>query len=109
MLGEAIIIIYCILIQYICEKHSFKYTCANIITLLTILFDWLSQLAFPKVNPLIHFGLCNGTRSSPPVRFFTPQGIESELRVAAREFFQKDGIEVDLAKRTVYLTHIFKW
>lgn len=69
----------------------------------------LLQLAFQKVNPLIHFGLCNGTRSSPTVRFFTPQGVESELRCAAREFFLKDGLEVDLAKRTVYLTRIIKW
>ncbi|KAK3040149.1 hypothetical protein RJ639_028399 [Escallonia herrerae] len=67
------------------------------------------ELTFSKVNPLIHFGLCNGTRSSPTVRFFSPQGVESELRYAAREFFQKDGMEVDLAKRTVYLTRIIKW
>ncbi|XAR53193.1 hypothetical protein NMG60_11021642 [Bertholletia excelsa] len=33
------------------------------------------ELALPKVNPLIHFGLCNGTRSCPVVRFFTPQGL----------------------------------
>ncbi|KAI3728478.1 hypothetical protein L6452_17115 [Arctium lappa] len=67
------------------------------------------ELAFPQVNPLIHFGICNGSKSSPPVRFFTPQGIESELRFSAREFLQKDGIQVDLAKRTVHLTRIFKW
>lgn len=67
------------------------------------------EMALPKMNPLIHFGLCNGTRSSPTVRFFTPKAIESELRHAAREFFQKDGIEVNLAKRTVYLTRIIKW
>lgn len=67
------------------------------------------ELAFAKVNPLIHFGLCDGTRSSPIVRFFTPQGVESELRYATREFFQKDGMTVDLAKRTVYLTRIMKW
>ncbi|KAJ9549261.1 hypothetical protein OSB04_021804 [Centaurea solstitialis] len=67
------------------------------------------ELAFPIVNPLIHFGICNGSKSSPPVRFFTPQGIESELRFSAREFLQNDGIQVDLAKRTVHLTRIFKW
>ncbi|XWS64078.1 hypothetical protein CRYUN_Cryun06bG0156100 [Craigia yunnanensis] len=38
------------------------------------------EYAPTKVNPLIHFGLCNGTRSSPTVRFFTPQGVEGELR-----------------------------
>ncbi|KAJ6726106.1 F26K24.21 PROTEIN [Salix purpurea] len=67
------------------------------------------EVALPKVNPLIHFGLCNGTRSSPTVRFFTSQGIESELRCAAREFFQRNGMEVDLEKRTVHLTRIIKW
>ncbi|XP_006348539.1 uncharacterized protein [Solanum tuberosum] len=68
------------------------------------------EMAFQKVNPLIHFGLCNATRSSPAVRFFTPQNVESELRYAAREYFQRDdAMEVDLAKRTVYLNRMIKW
>lgn len=62
-----------------------------------------------KVNPLIHFGLCNGTRSSPTVRFFTAQGVEAELRSATREFFQSCGMEVNLEKRAVHLTRIIKW
>ncbi|XP_010529868.1 PREDICTED: uncharacterized protein LOC104806584 isoform X2 [Tarenaya hassleriana] len=67
------------------------------------------ELALPKANPLVHFGLCDGTRSSPTVRFFAPEGIEAELKRAAREFFQNGGIEVDLDKRTVYLSQIMKW
>ncbi|XP_015895791.3 uncharacterized protein LOC107429595 [Ziziphus jujuba] len=67
------------------------------------------KLVLGKVNPLIHFGLCNGTRSSPTVRFFISQGVEAELRCAAREFFQNGGMDVDLAKRTVYLAKIIKW
>ncbi|XP_050210609.1 uncharacterized protein LOC126660931 [Mercurialis annua] len=67
------------------------------------------EIALEKVNPLIHFGLCNGTRSSPTVRFFTPQGVEAELKYATREFFQRNGMEVDLEKRTVHLTRIIKW
>ncbi|KAL5721563.1 hypothetical protein ACHQM5_005193 [Ranunculus cassubicifolius] len=67
------------------------------------------EVALCKVNPLIHFGLCNATRSSPKVRFFSSQGIEAELRGAAREFFTGDGIEIDLDKRNVYLTRIIKW
>ncbi|PIA64111.1 hypothetical protein AQUCO_00201417v1 [Aquilegia coerulea] len=67
------------------------------------------EVALTKVNPLIHFGLCNGTRSSPKVRFFSAQGVEAELRCAAREFFSGDGMEVDLEKRTVYLTRIIRW
>ncbi|KAK4746975.1 hypothetical protein SAY87_026012 [Trapa incisa] len=67
------------------------------------------ELSLPKVNPLIHFGLCNGTRSSPRVRFFSSQGLEAELRCAAREFFQSDAMSVELDKRTVKLTRIIKW
>ncbi|RVX11693.1 hypothetical protein CK203_015863 [Vitis vinifera] len=37
------------------------------------------ELALPKVNPLIHFGLCNGTRSSPSVRFNADFGQEKEV------------------------------
>ncbi|KAI4373170.1 hypothetical protein MLD38_011328 [Melastoma candidum] len=71
--------------------------------------DQRLELVVPKVNPLVHFGLCNGTRSSPTVRFFSPQGVEAELRCAAREFLQNGGMEVDLDKRTVKLTRIIKW
>ncbi|KAL5132958.1 Glutaredoxin [Glycine soja] len=67
------------------------------------------EVALIKLNPLLHFGLCNGTKSSPNVRFFTPHRVVDELRGAAREFFENHGIEVDLEKRTVYLTRIFKW
>ncbi|XP_043696028.1 uncharacterized protein LOC122646520 [Telopea speciosissima] len=67
------------------------------------------EVALSKINPLIHFGLCNGTKSSPTVRFFTAQGIEMELRSAARDFFHGNGIEVDLDKRTVKFSTIMKW
>ncbi|CAN1239762.1 hypothetical protein LINGRAPRIM_LOCUS2468 [Linum grandiflorum] len=70
----------------------------------------VNQIAVDRVNPLIHFGLCNGTRSSPTVRFFTSQGLEAELRSAARDFFQTTcGIEVDLETRTVHLSRVMKW
>ncbi|KAL6505932.1 hypothetical protein OROHE_023311 [Orobanche hederae] len=68
------------------------------------------ELAFAKVNQLIHFGIWNATRGSPSIRFFTPQSIESELKNAAREFFKRDdGMQVDLAKRTIHLSRVIKW
>ncbi|XP_027362477.1 uncharacterized protein LOC113870077 [Abrus precatorius] len=67
------------------------------------------ECALIKMNPLVHFGLCNGTKSSPRVRFFSPYRVGEELKCAAREFFENDGIEVDLEKRTIHLTPIFKW
>lgn len=67
------------------------------------------QMSLPTVNPVVHFGLCDGTKSSPPMRFFTSQNVQAELRAAARDFFKRDGVDVDLSKRTVYLTCIVKW
>ncbi|KAJ0242502.1 F261 protein, partial [Hirschfeldia incana] len=67
------------------------------------------ELVLQKLNPLVHFGLCDGTISSPVVMFFTPQGVESELKRSAREFFQNGGIEVILEKRVVHLSRIIKW
>lgn len=70
----------------------------------------LLQLAFPNPNQLIHFGTCNATRGSPVVKIFTPKNIGSDLKNAAKKFFQReDGMQVDLAKRTVYLARIIKW
>ncbi|KAL9241713.1 hypothetical protein vseg_015791 [Gypsophila vaccaria] len=67
------------------------------------------EMTLHTVNPLIHFGLCDGTKSSPAVRFFTPQNVQAELRNATREFFRQNAVEVDLLKRTVSLTYILKW
>ncbi|KAE8654712.1 Phytosulfokin receptor 1 [Hibiscus syriacus] len=62
-----------------------------------------------KLNPLIHFGLCKGTRSSPKLRFFTAQNVQEELKNATMEYFQNEGIEIDWEVRTVYLSRIIKW
>ncbi|KAL6640929.1 hypothetical protein ACP70R_019110 [Stipagrostis hirtigluma subsp. patula] len=67
------------------------------------------ELAQRRANPLVHFALCDATRSSPIVRFYTTQGVEPELRHAAREFFLRGGVEIDLESRTVHLTRIIKW
>ncbi|KAL6883771.1 hypothetical protein ACP4OV_011185 [Aristida adscensionis] len=67
------------------------------------------ELAQRRANPLVHFALCDATRSSPIVRFYTTQGVEPELRHAAREFFLHGGVEVDLESRTVHLTRVIKW
>ncbi|PAN46820.1 hypothetical protein PAHAL_9G217300 [Panicum hallii] len=67
------------------------------------------ELAQRRANPLVHFALCDATRSSPIVRFYTTQGVEPELRHAAREFFLHGGVKIDLESRTVHLTRIIKW
>ena len=74
-----------------------------------LIFVLVAQLAERQVNPLVHFALCNATRSSPTVRFYSTQGVEPELRHAAREFLLDGGAEIDLETRTVHLTRIIKW
>ncbi|CAI8607349.1 unnamed protein product [Vicia faba] len=64
------------------------------------------EVALVKLNPLFHFGLCNGTKSSPNVRFFSPNRVLDELRGAAREIFENGGIEVDL-EREPFIFHGF--
>ncbi|KAK8480334.1 hypothetical protein V6N13_042314 [Hibiscus sabdariffa] len=67
------------------------------------------ELIPPKMNPLIHFGLCNGTRSSPAVRFFTAEDVENELICAAKEYFRRGAIRFNMDTRTIYLTRIISW
>ncbi|XP_051148513.1 uncharacterized protein LOC127263498 [Andrographis paniculata] len=68
------------------------------------------ELAFPKVNQLIHFGIWNASNGSPRIRFFTPQDVEYQLKTAAKEYFQRDDqMQVELSKRTVFLPRLIKW
>lgn len=41
---------------------------------------------FQQVDPRIHFALNCGARSCPPVKLFTPQGLNGELQAAAAAF-----------------------
>lgn len=67
------------------------------------------ELVERQVNPLVHLALCSATRSSPIVRFYSTQGVEPELRHAAREFLLHGGVEIDIETRAVHLTRIIKW
>jgi hypothetical protein len=45
-------------------------------------------------DPLVHFSLVSGSRSSPAIRCYSPGSIDEELRLAGRIFFDdehKDG------------------
>lgn len=67
-------------------------------------------LARKQVDCRIHFGLNCGAKSCPPVKNFTPQAIEEELRIVAQAFCeQEDNVRVDVENKTLYLTSILKW
>ncbi|XP_030198445.1 uncharacterized protein zgc:152951 isoform X2 [Gadus morhua] len=68
------------------------------------------QIALPDAEPLIHFALNCGASGCPPIKTYTPQGIDSQLRTAAEAFLENDdGCVVDSEKREVRLSQIFKW
>ncbi|XP_068602331.1 uncharacterized protein zgc:152951 [Brachionichthys hirsutus] len=68
------------------------------------------QVALPDAEPLIHFALNCGAKGCPPINTYTPQDIDSQLRIAAEAFLENDdGCMVDCGKREVRLSQIFKW
>lgn len=68
------------------------------------------QVALPDAEPLIHFALNCGAKGCPPIKTYTPQDIDSQLRTAAQAFLENDdGCVVDSVKQEVRLSQIFKW
>ncbi|XP_072253352.1 uncharacterized protein [Leuresthes tenuis] len=68
------------------------------------------QMALPDAEPLIHFALNCGAKGCPPIKTYTPQDIDSQLRTAAEAFLENDdACVVDSGKREVRLSQIFKW
>ncbi|XP_046869769.1 uncharacterized protein zgc:152951 isoform X2 [Hypomesus transpacificus] len=68
------------------------------------------QVALPDAEPLIHFALNCGAKGCPPIKTYTPQDIDSQLRTAAEAFLENDdACVVDSGKGEVRLSQIFKW
>ena len=67
-------------------------------------------VAKDKVDCRIHFGLNCGAKSCPPVKSFTPEGIEEELRIVAMAFCEDhNNVNVDRKNRTLTLSQIINW
>merc|ERR1712087_322464 len=63
-----------------------------------------------KQEPRIHFGLNCGAKSCPPVKFFTAEAVDEELRIAGMGFMEmEDNCNVDAANNTLWLSRIFSW
>nr|KAG5698309.1 hypothetical protein BaRGS_017011 [Batillaria attramentaria] len=68
------------------------------------------KVALEVHEPLIHFGLVCGAKSCPPIKTYTPEEVMEQLTIACQTFLDgSDGCEVDVAKKTVKLSMIFKW
>lgn len=68
------------------------------------------KISTKEVDYRIHFALNCGAVSCPPVKNFTKQGIEEELRIVSQAFCEDDSnVRIDTENRTVYLSKIFSW
>lgn len=63
-----------------------------------------------EVDCRIHFALNCGAKSCPPVKTFTADGIEEELRIVAQAFAEDDNnVRVVPEGRKIYLNKILSW
>ena len=63
-----------------------------------------------EVNERIHFALNCGAKSCPPVKSFTTEGIEEELRIVAQAFAEDESnCNVDAENHKLYLNKILYW
>jgi len=68
------------------------------------------KLICEKLDPRIHFALNCGANSCPPVKNFTAESIEEELRVVAQAFCEQDtSVAVDEDLNELHLCMIFSW
>ncbi|QDZ20252.1 DUF547 domain-containing protein [Chloropicon primus] len=70
--------------------------------------DPRAALAVSPVDPRIHFALVCGAKSCPPIRLYSAENLEEGLQGAAEAFCESE-VVVDLSRRRVTLSKIFKW
>lgn len=72
--------------------------------------DQRKHLAVKKLDPRVHFALNCGAKSCPPVKKYTAEAIDEELRLAAMAFCEQDGnVLIDEEKSEVSLSKILFW
>jgi hypothetical protein len=72
--------------------------------------DLRKDLSLYKTDPRIHFALNCGAKSCPPVRRYTPEGLEDELQAAALSFCDDESnVFIDETNEELRLSKIFKW
>jgi hypothetical protein len=72
-------------------------------------FDARRAFALKKIDPRIHFALVCGALSCPPIKFYTPEGIDAELEMAAGSFINSPEVAVMPGEGRLRVSMIFKW
>ncbi|MGR3179316.1 MAG: MGH1-like glycoside hydrolase domain-containing protein [Candidatus Anammoxibacter sp.] len=72
-------------------------------------FDKRTEFRLKKVDPRIHFALTCGSRSCAPIKFYSPEGITTELDLAAKNFINSSDVIVLPEEKRIIISKIFKW
>jgi hypothetical protein len=68
------------------------------------------KLIYPNADPRIHFALNCGAKSCPPVKNFSAQALDEELRVVAQAFCEQEtSVKVDENAMELHLSMILNW
>ena len=71
--------------------------------------NFKSRFALRSLDPRIHLALVCGSRSCAPITYYTPEGIYSELELAAKNFVNSSEVIVIPEERRMLISQIFKW
>ncbi|XP_072903730.1 uncharacterized protein [Hemitrygon akajei] len=67
------------------------------------------KAALEEVEPLIHFALNYGAISCPPIKIYTAEDVDNQLKISAEAFLDcADGCQVNVSRKEVGLSQIFK-
>ncbi|CAD5115554.1 DgyrCDS4518 [Dimorphilus gyrociliatus] len=66
------------------------------------------KIALKENEPLIHFALNCGAKSCPPIKTFSANGIDEQLKMAAEAFLDNDD-GCTLNRNSIKLSKIFSW
>lgn len=67
------------------------------------------QQALAQVDPRIHFSLVCGASSCPPIGIYQAENLDQQLDLAARNFINGGGVDLNRDRGTVALSRIFQW
>lgn len=63
----------------------------------------------PYLDPRLHFALNCASESCPPIGFYSPQHLDSQLTLATQNFINSSEVQIDTSHQTATLSKIFQW
>ncbi|XP_068237887.1 uncharacterized protein [Palaemon carinicauda] len=63
-----------------------------------------------QVDPRIHFALNCGAKSCPPIKTYSAENINDELRVATEAYLETDeALKIDMENGVIHLSSLLRW